>query len=86
MKNCIWLVLLVVNLITLVLFGSDKGKAERGEWRIPERVLLIFSLAGGAAGACIGMKLFHHKTRKPLFAVGIPLMLVVQIGLMLVFL
>ena len=30
---------------------------------IPERVLLGCGICGGALGALLGMRLFHHKTR-----------------------
>ena len=35
--------------------------------------------AGGSIGALAGMRFFHHKTRKPLFAFGIPALLVLQV-------
>lgn len=76
--NIITTFLVLINISTFWLFGSDKKRAERGDWRIPEKVLIAFSFFGGAAGACIGMRFFHHKTRKPLFSVGIPLLLVTQ--------
>lgn len=58
------LYLLPIGLITLFLYGADKGRARRGAWRIPERVLLCASLFGGAWGGLIAMHLFRHKTRK----------------------
>lgn len=58
------LYLLAVGLITLILYGEDKRRARRGEWRIPEKVLLGASLLGGAVGGLLAMHLFHHKTRK----------------------
>ena len=36
---------------------------------------------GGSAGALLAMHLFHHKTRKKKFTIGVPLMLLVQIAL-----
>ena len=36
---------------------------------------------GGAAGGLIAMHVFHHKTRKMVFAVGVPVMLVIHIVL-----
>ena len=38
----------------------------------------ISALIGGSAGAILGMQFFHHKTRKPKFAVGVPVILVVE--------
>lgn len=55
--------LAAANVITALLYGADKAKARRGAWRIPERVLLGYGICGGALGALLGMRLFHHKTR-----------------------
>ena len=53
----------IISLITLILYGVDKRRAKKGKWRIPERVLIGFSLLGGGIGGWLGMKLFRHKTR-----------------------
>ncbi len=70
--------LAAVNLLTFYLFWSDKQRAKKEKWRIPERTLLGLSLLGGSAGAWFGMKLFHHKTKHKKFYLGIPAILVVQ--------
>ena len=44
-------------------------------------MLFTLALIGGSAGALAGMFLFHHKTRKPAFRIGIPLILIAQIVL-----
>ena len=68
-----------VNLAAFVLYGIDKYKARRGLWRIPESVLLFASAAGGSAGALLGMYVFHHKTKKPRFFIGVPVMLLLHL-------
>ena len=73
--------LAAVNLVTFAAFGIDKWKAVRHRWRIPEATLLGLSLIGGALGGLAGMRLFHHKTRKARFFVGVPVMLALQLGL-----
>ena len=55
--------LAAISLIAFILYGADKSKAKRGAWRIPEKVLLGFSLLGGAVGGLLGMLLFRHKTK-----------------------
>ena len=70
-----------VNLITFTAFGIDKWKAVHKQWRIPEKTLLGLSFIGGAAGGLVAMHLFHHKTRKRKFAVGVPLMLVLHLAM-----
>ena len=54
--------LLSVNIITFAMFGMDKSMAKGGTVRIPEIVLHIFTLAGGAIGQLLGRAIFHHKT------------------------
>ena len=61
--------LAILTVITLLLYGSDKLRAIRGAWRIPEKVLLGAGLLGGAIGALLGMQLFRHKTKHWYFTV-----------------
>ena len=71
--------LILINLAAFALFGLDKRYAKRHKWRIPEKTLLLAAVLGGAPGAMAGMYLFHHKTRKWPFSIGIPLILVLQV-------
>jgi uncharacterized membrane protein YsdA (DUF1294 family) len=63
----------MINLISFAAMGIDKRKSIRREWRISENILLGFALFGGAPGVIAGMLVFRHKTRKPLFYLGVPL-------------
>ena len=72
MNNYIYYYLLAVNILAFVLFGIDKQNARRNMWRIPEKTLILSAVIGGSAGAILGMRFFHHKTRKAKFAVGVP--------------
>jgi uncharacterized membrane protein YsdA (DUF1294 family) len=56
--------LLITGVIGFFAMGVDKAKAIGGEWRIPESILLVISLAGGSLGVAVGSLLFHHKTSK----------------------
>ena len=47
-----------------------------------ERTLLTASALFGALGGLLGMQRFHHKTLHKQFAVGIPVMLAVQLTLL----
>ena len=71
--------LLVLNLITFILYGLDKHKARRGQWRISEATLLLLAVFGGSPGAWCGMKLFHHKTQHKKFYIGLPLIFLLQL-------
>lgn len=64
---------IVINLLTFLLYGLDKYKAIRQEWRIPERALLLMAFMGGAFGALSAMRIFRHKTRKGRFRLMISL-------------
>ena len=79
MRTVIILVLIGVNIIAFLMYGADKYRATRKKWRIPEKVLIGIALCGGSAGALLGMYVFHHKTRKNKFRIGIPLIFVAQI-------
>lgn len=71
----LWLV--IINLVTFGLYGLDKKRARSGQWRISEKTLLVAALAGGGLGALAGMRVFHHKTRKPVFRILVPLSVLV---------
>lgn len=72
-----WLIL--VNLAAFILYGMDKSYAKKGARRIPEKTLLLWAFLGGSIGAFLGMKIFHHKTLKPKFAVTVPLLMVLEL-------
>ena len=72
--------LLLINLWTFAVFGWDKRKAKREQWRTPEKKLILLAAIGGSVGALLGMRVFRHKTKKKKFSVGIPVILVVQIA------
>lgn len=74
---------IVVNFIGIASMASDKIRAMEHRYRIPEGVLLLFAIIGGSIGSILGMVLFHHKKRKPLFRYGLPLILILQIGLII---
>ena len=71
--------LVIINALTFLLFVIDKVKAIRGSWRISEKTLIGFSAIGGTIGALSGMYTVRHKTKKPLFKFGIPVILILQI-------
>lgn len=72
-------VISLINLITFLAYGLDKLKAVNHWWRIPEWVLLGLAAIGGAVGAYLGMLVFRHKTLKPLFRFGVPVIMIVQV-------
>lgn len=70
--------LIIINLLSFILFGIDKRKAKRKEWRIPESSLFGVSILGGSTGSLIAMVIFKHKLSKKPFYLGIPLIIVIN--------
>ena len=68
------------SIIGLCLIGVDKHFAVRGKWRISERVLMILGFFGGI-GVWMGMYIFHHKTKKIKFYIGVPLEILLYLTL-----
>lgn len=73
--------LLVINVIAFFMYGIDKWKAKKNKWRIPEKTLLGAAFFGGSVGALAGMQVFHHKTKHWKFKIGVPMCLVLHVGL-----
>ncbi len=78
--------LLAVNVLTFIVFGVDKWKAQRGRWRVPEATLMGLAALGGSVGAWMAMQLFRHKTQKKKFRYGVPALFVLQVAAVLFYL
>lgn len=78
--------LIVLNLLGFFFMGSDKRKAQREQWRIPERNFFIIALLGGSLGCWLGMQTFRHKTKHHIFTIGIPAITLGQIICVLILL
>lgn len=75
--------LVFINFMGIASMASDKIRAMEHRFRIPEGVLFTIAVIGGSIGSIIGMLLFHHKVRKASFRFGLPLILIVQVGLII---
>lgn len=80
-SNILYFYLIAVNVLAFSVYGMDKRKAKANQWRVPESQLLLLAVIGGSVGALLGMRTFHHKTRKPKFYIGVPVILGLQICL-----
>lgn len=76
----------LISLVTAIVTLSDKIKAKKGSFRIPEKVLFILALLGGSVAEYFTMRLIRHKTLHKRFMVGLPLIILLQlITIILVF-
>ncbi len=64
--------------IVLTVYDKIAAKAARRH-RIPEAVLMTAGLLFGAPAMYLTMRLIRHKTRKPKFSVGFPVIILLQI-------
>ena len=71
--------LLIINAAGFLLMRSDKVRARKNRWRIPEATLMTVAALGGSVGSLLGMYTFRHKTRHLKFTLGIPTILVLQL-------
>lgn len=79
MEQAISVILICINLAVFFLYGEDKRRSIRGEWRISERNLLLAAFCFGSLGAFLGMKHYHHKTKHWKFRILVPGMLLIQV-------
>jgi|688.fasta_scaffold340115_1 uncharacterized membrane protein YsdA (DUF1294 family) len=64
----IWLAAtLAVNVIAVFFVGLDKSLSKGKSLRIPESILFLLALCGGALGVFVAMQIFRHKTQKAAF-------------------
>lgn len=72
------LLMVVWNSIAFIMMGIDKRRAIKGGERISEKTLIMSAFIMGAVGIGGGAIVFHHKTRKVNFKVGLPVALIVN--------
>lgn len=68
----------IINVATFITYGFDKLMAVKGGWRVRIITLLFLAFIGGSVGALFSMYIFHHKTNKDYFTVGVPLIMTMQ--------
>ena len=70
--------LIIINFVAILVTASDKHRAKKHRWRVPENTLLLLAALGGSPAMLVTMLLIRHKTRHPKFMVGIPVILILQ--------
>lgn len=76
----LWVYLGIVNVAGFILPAVDKRRAKKDRWSIRESTLFLISALGGSVAMYISMRLFHHKTKHKRFMIGIPVIIVLQLG------
>ena len=74
---------LIISIVAIIVCIYDKkvSKKNKVELRVPEKTLLIISALGGSLAMFVTMLLIRHKTKHVKFMLGIPVIMVLQVGL-----
>ncbi|WP_442602885.1 DUF1294 domain-containing protein [Paenibacillus sp. KN14-4R] len=71
----------IMNIVSYGTMANDKRRAVKHQRRVPEKKLFLLAACGGAIGAQIAMIRKRHKTKHLSFRLGIPLLLVLSVGI-----
>lgn len=77
--------LLLINALALYCVRSDKKRARFSRYLVGERTFLILSVLGGSIGVLLGMHYYKYLKERAAFRIGIPVILVGQVLLTLLF-
>jgi len=72
--------LLGINLLTFIIFASDKRMARKKMYRVSEKTSLLLALFGVSFGAWLAQKLFRHKVKKSGFRLRFLMIVILQIA------
>ena len=84
-EKYILIYLIIINFVTFIVFVLDKICAIKKKWRYKEVYLLGMCFVGGAIGGFLAMYLFRHKTKKKVFVIGLPLIIIIHLFIILWF-
>lgn len=71
----------VMNLVAFGTMAWDKVRSRQdGAERISEGCLFFLATMFGSVGVFLGMLVFHHKTQKWYFLIGIPMLILENIA------
>lgn len=74
--------LLGISIVSVIVTCYDKWAAtHRTKHRTPEKTLLLLSVFGGSVAMYLTMQCIRHKTKHMKFMIGIPAIIILQIGL-----
>lgn len=71
---------IAINSIAYIIMWYDKYQSKKKGSRVPEKILFLLAFILGAFGIYLGMKFpLYHKSAKPLFKIGIPVLIILNI-------
>ncbi|HLR92020.1 MAG TPA: DUF1294 domain-containing protein [Atopostipes sp.] len=73
-----------LNIHSFFLFYRDKRKAQKKQYRIPERTLIFSAFLAGGIGAWFGMTIFRHKTKHLAFKISMPIAMMLTVFIIFV--
>lgn len=76
----LWIYIAVMSVVLFAVMGWDKISAMRQRRRVPEAMLFLLAVIGGAPGGAMGMVCFRHKIRKGMFVLGFPVLAILWIA------
>jgi len=77
----------VISVLAIIVTVYDKIAAKHNpRHRTRERTLFILSALGGSVAMYLSMKLIRHKTKHKRFMIGIPVIIIIQVGVLLLLL
>lgn len=71
---------IIFSPVAIVVTVWDKHAAKKRRRRVPEARLLAIAALGGVGAMYITMTLIRHKTKKPKFMVGLPMIWMLHIA------
>ncbi len=80
MLTVLFLLWIVLSPVAVAVTVWDKRAAKKRRRRVPEARLLAIAALGGVGAMYITMKLIRHKTKKPKFMVGLPMIWMLHIA------
>ena len=73
----------LISSVAVIVTAHDKSAAKKSKRRVPEKVLFLIALLGGSLAMYLTMKAIRHKTLHKRFMIGLPLIFIVQTGLII---
>ena len=78
--------IIFINLLSVIVCIFDKLSAIKGARRISERNLMLLGILGGSVFMFLTMQIIRHKTRHNKFMIGLPVVIMLQAAVILLFL